>query len=267
MPARTSRRRATSSTVRAIGPGLSWLALMGTTPCVDTAPTVGLIPATPLSDAGQVMDPSVSVPMASGARPAATAAADPEEDPPGLRSRAQGLPVSPPMADQPDVERIDRILAHSDRLVVPENDGAGVSQPTDQGGIGGGGTAGQTGAPGRGGQTGNLDVVLDQDRDAVQGASGAGRIACPGFVPSGSEMANTLRRAVDDSGRSRAAIRASSSSTRTRAGTPLRCKVNTSAKARSSSTGRDCRWGRGPLASGPGAPRRLARAAGRSGAD
>ena len=62
------------STVRAIGPALSWLALIGTMPLPGTDPTVGLIPAMPLSEAGQVIDPSVSVPTARGARPAASAA-------------------------------------------------------------------------------------------------------------------------------------------------------------------------------------------------
>ena len=53
-PASTEKSAATSATVRAIGPGLSWLALIGTTWVVLTAPTVGLSPTTPLSDAGHV---------------------------------------------------------------------------------------------------------------------------------------------------------------------------------------------------------------------
>ena len=82
------------------------------------APTDGLIPATPLREQGQVIDPSVSVPTASGARPAASAAPDPEEEPPALRSSAHGLPVRPPTADQPDVDLGERMFAHSDRLVA-----------------------------------------------------------------------------------------------------------------------------------------------------
>ena len=117
--ARTSRRAATSATERAIGPGLSWLALIGTTPTVGTVPTVGLMPTTPLSDAGQVIEPSVSVPIAKGESPAARAAPDPDDEPPALRSNAHGLAQSPPTADQPLVERDDRRLAHSERLVVP----------------------------------------------------------------------------------------------------------------------------------------------------
>ena len=56
----------------------------GTTPAVETEPTVGLIPTTPFNEAGQTIEPSVSVPTANGISPAATAAPEPEEDPPAL---------------------------------------------------------------------------------------------------------------------------------------------------------------------------------------
>ena len=60
---------------------------MGIIPSLLTRPTVGLIPTTPLLEAGQLIDPFVSVPIASGTRPSATAAALPELDPQGLYSR------------------------------------------------------------------------------------------------------------------------------------------------------------------------------------
>jgi hypothetical protein len=41
-----------------MGPGLSWLVLMGTTYWVATLPTVGLSPTTPLTEAGQTIEPS-----------------------------------------------------------------------------------------------------------------------------------------------------------------------------------------------------------------
>ena len=41
------------------------------------------------------MEPPVSEPRASGARPAATQAALPPEEPPGVRSASQGLRASP----------------------------------------------------------------------------------------------------------------------------------------------------------------------------
>ncbi len=77
---------AASATVRVIGPGVSCWAEIGTTPRRETRPRVGFRPTKPLKAAGQVIDPSVSVPMAAAARPAATAAPEPEEDPQGLRS-------------------------------------------------------------------------------------------------------------------------------------------------------------------------------------
>ena len=150
-----------------MGPGLSWLALMGTTPPVGTAPTVGLSPTTPLTDAGQTMEPSVSVPTARGTSPAATAAPDPDDEPPALRSSAHGFPTSPPVADHPLVERSERMLAHSDRLVLPEHDGPGLAQPGDQRRVGGR-AAEQCGRAGGAGQPGHLDVVLDHDRHAVE---------------------------------------------------------------------------------------------------
>src|SRR5690606_21981641 len=92
---------------------------MGTMWVRLTRPTVGLKPTMPLMLAGQVIEPSVSVPIAAQARPAAIAAPLPEDEPQALRSRAWGLRVSPPTALHPLVERLERILAHSERLVLP----------------------------------------------------------------------------------------------------------------------------------------------------
>ncbi|MNT11209.1 hypothetical protein D3C72_1460770 [compost metagenome] len=82
----TVRTMAASSTVVAMGPAVSCEWLIGTIWVRLTRPTVGLNPTTPLTAAGQVIDPSVSVPMATGARPMATAVALPEDDPQGVRS-------------------------------------------------------------------------------------------------------------------------------------------------------------------------------------
>ena len=49
----------------------------------------------PQSAAGWRIEPPVSVPIATGARPAATAAAEPPELPPGTRSWSQGFRTSP----------------------------------------------------------------------------------------------------------------------------------------------------------------------------
>ncbi len=73
----------------------------------------------PVSDAGQVIDPSVSVPIAADTIPAATATALPDDDPHADRSSAYGLRVSPPAALHPLTEREPRMLAHSLRLALP----------------------------------------------------------------------------------------------------------------------------------------------------
>src|SRR3954463_14336574 len=85
----------------------------------DTRPTVGLIPTRPLALLGQTIEPSVSVPTATTARSAATAAPDPELEPHGLRFSAYGLSVCPPLALHPLLEREERKLAHSLRFVFP----------------------------------------------------------------------------------------------------------------------------------------------------
>jgi len=51
-------------------------------------PTVGFSPTRPQIDAGETIEPSVSVPTPSGASPAAIAAAVPELEPLVLRSSA-----------------------------------------------------------------------------------------------------------------------------------------------------------------------------------
>ena len=77
-----------SRTVRAIGPALSCECEIGMMPARLHRPTVGLIPTTPLIDAGHMIEPPVSVPMVSATRLAEAAVPDPELDPQGLRSSA-----------------------------------------------------------------------------------------------------------------------------------------------------------------------------------
>ncbi len=76
------------------------------------------MPTTPHALDGETIDPSVSVPIASGAKPADRPAAEPELEPDGLRSSAYGFDVWPPSVDHPLVERVDRKFAHSDRLAL-----------------------------------------------------------------------------------------------------------------------------------------------------
>ena len=61
---------------------------MGTTPLPLTSPTVGFSPTKPFSEAGESMDPLVSVPIAAAQKLAAAATAEPALEPEGLRSRS-----------------------------------------------------------------------------------------------------------------------------------------------------------------------------------
>ena len=74
----------------------------------------------PLTDAGQVIEPSVSVPSAIGAKFKATATAEPELEPHGLRVTSWALWVCPPIALQPDDEYDERKLAHSLKFALPK---------------------------------------------------------------------------------------------------------------------------------------------------
>ncbi len=58
-------------------------------------PNVGLSPAIPQKEAGMRIEPPPSVPSANGTMSAATAAAEPPLEPPGVRSRLRGLRVRP----------------------------------------------------------------------------------------------------------------------------------------------------------------------------
>ena len=106
-------------TVRAMGPAVSCVCEIGMMPARLTSPTVGLIPTMPPTCDGLMIDPSVSVPIATAARLAATATAEPELDPLGFLSSAYGLRVSPPRALHPLVACESRMFAHSLRFVLP----------------------------------------------------------------------------------------------------------------------------------------------------
>src|SRR5437764_7844944 len=64
--------------------------------------------------AGWRTDPPVSVPIAHGARPAATAAALPPEEPPGTRVRSHGFSTGPNAEFS-----FDEPIANSSWLVLP----------------------------------------------------------------------------------------------------------------------------------------------------
>ena len=63
----------------------------GIAPYLLTRPKVGFIPARPQAAAGSRTDPPVSEPSAPNARPAATAAPDPDDEPPVMCSTFHGF--------------------------------------------------------------------------------------------------------------------------------------------------------------------------------
>src|ERR1700759_3442462 len=70
------------------------------------APKLGLNPTTPLNAAGPTTEPRVWLASASGTVPAATDAADPDDEPPGVCSRFQGLTVGPGCRQANSVETV-----------------------------------------------------------------------------------------------------------------------------------------------------------------
>ena len=68
----------------------------------------------PQNAAGWRIEPPVSVPVAAGTRPAATAAAEPPEDPPGTRLGSQGLATGPNQ-----LVSLEEPIANSSMLVLP----------------------------------------------------------------------------------------------------------------------------------------------------
>ena len=70
----------------------------GIAPRAETAPSVGFHAVTPQPCAGMRSEPAVSDPSASTTEPLATAAAEPDDDPPGMKSGFHGLRTRPMLA-------------------------------------------------------------------------------------------------------------------------------------------------------------------------
>ena len=114
------------------------------------------------------MLPSVSVPTPIAARLAAIAAPVPELDPHGLRSSTYGFFVWPPRELQPDVERVERKFAHSLRFVLPRITAPASRRRATMNASCFGPMLGERQRAGGVHHAGDVDVVLDQHRDAVQ---------------------------------------------------------------------------------------------------
>src|SRR6266542_4820093 len=77
-------------------------------------PYVGFNPITPHSAAGCRTEPPVSEPNATGTIPAATAAAEPPDEPPGTREMSQGFRTGPNAEFS-----FEEPMAISSQLVLP----------------------------------------------------------------------------------------------------------------------------------------------------
>ena len=116
-----------------------------------------------MNAAGTRPDPAVSVPSENGTRPAPTAVAEPELDPPGYEIRAQRVarnPVRGTDADEAGRELVEVRLA--------DDDCAGAFEPfDDERGLIRAIGKGRTGRRRR--EPGDIDIVLDDKRDAMEG--------------------------------------------------------------------------------------------------
>ena len=92
VPARTSRSAAVSATVRVSTPSCTRNCSPISGAC-DTRPRCGLRPTRPQHAAGMRSEPPPSLPCANGTMPAATAAALPPDEPPGVRVGSHGFRV------------------------------------------------------------------------------------------------------------------------------------------------------------------------------
>ena len=105
---------ATSSTERAIGPTVSSVGTSGNAPSVGISPHWDLRPTTSHAAAGSRIEQPVSEPSARSHNPAASAAAEPLEDPPVVSPARTGLWQVPYHALSPRTPQ-----ANSGRFVFP----------------------------------------------------------------------------------------------------------------------------------------------------
>src|SRR6266516_3961699 len=105
--------RAVSSTVRVSTPFVTRKLSPRSGPH-DARPRVSFRPTRPQHAAGMRVEPPPSLPWAIGTMPAATAAAEPPLEPPGVRPRSHGLRVGPWRRDS-----VVGRIPYSGRAVLP----------------------------------------------------------------------------------------------------------------------------------------------------
>ena len=121
------------------------------------------MPNTPQHAAGIRIEPIPSLPCATGTRPAATAAAEPPDDPPGVRLRSHGLWV------MPKLESVAPKTPSSGTPGEADDERPGGAQPLHDGVVARAAASAEVAAdPCRHRLAGDRHVVLDRDRDAGQ---------------------------------------------------------------------------------------------------
>ena len=129
---------------------------------VEIRPRCGLMPTSPVQAAGMRTEPAPSDPSAAGTSPAATAAAEPPLDPPGVWSRFHGLRVCPNAGPS-----VNGHCPSSDVLVLPTITAPGGAQPPHRLAV----LRRRLELPGAAEQrrlARDVHVVLDRDRHAEQ---------------------------------------------------------------------------------------------------
>ena len=158
----TSRNNAASSTDRAIGPLTLSPHQASSCGASGTRSRCGLSPNRPHQPDGMRIEPPPSEPSASGASPAATAAPLPPLLPPGVQ---RGVPR---VAGRPERQRFGEREDHQFRHSgFADDHRARRAQPADHLRVVGRRRRDRAAAAGRE-FTGDVDVVLDRDRDAQQ---------------------------------------------------------------------------------------------------
>src|SRR5690348_12081441 len=122
----------TAATSAPSGPTVSMEDASGYTPSSGARPQVVFRPTTPQQAAGIRTEPPVSVPRATSASPAATATAEPLEDPPGMRRASSGFGGVPshgliPLADQHSSVRLVLPTIRAPACLAAATTGASLS--------------------------------------------------------------------------------------------------------------------------------------------
>ena len=246
VPGATPRSSASSTTASATlvvnGPALSSVGASATTPVRSTRAAVGLKPTSPQNAAGTRIEPDVSVPIAHGTAPAATATAEPEDEPPGMRagSPPRGLRGVPKCGLSPSPE-----YASSLRFVLPTQT---MPAAASRAAIGASVRAG--GAPRRSSEP----AVVGTPSTSIRSFSATGT---PSSGPSGAPARSRAALAAA-SRRARAAVTAVKAA-------PASCARSSDSSASATGSSSPAASSR-PSSSAPGTVRRRPRRAGSGGA-